>query len=63
MIGYRHGGKEMKKILICLMLFLNGCAGATGVSGINSIDPTERGLSYIASAIISAAIISALFNK
>ena len=52
----------MKKYLICLILFLNGCAGATGVNGINSTDPTERGLSYIAAAIVTGAIVRALFN-
>ena len=37
-----------------------GCAGALG--NIAATDPTERGCSYIAAAIVTAAIINALFN-
>ena len=42
-------------------LVLSGCAGSLG--SINATDPTERGLSYVAAAIVTAAILRALFNK
>jgi hypothetical protein len=45
----------------CVLLLLTGCAGATG--NLSASDPTERGLSYVAAAIVTAAIIRALFNK
>lgn len=44
-----------------LPLLLTGCAGATG--NMSATDPTERGLSYVAAAIVTAAIIRALCNK
>lgn len=44
-----------------LLLMLVGCAGATG--NVSATDPTERGLSYVAAAIVTAAIIRAFFNK
>lgn len=45
-----------------------GCAtfhavGVAADSGIHSNDPTERGLSYVAAAIIVAAVIRAVANK
>ncbi len=40
---------------------LSGCSGSLG--NIESNDPTERGLSYVACAIVTAAIIRAFFNK
>lgn len=43
----------------CAML--SGCAGALGK--IDAADPTERGLSYVDCAIVTAAIIRAFFNK
>ena len=43
------------------ILVLTGCAGATG--NVAATDPTERGLSYVAAAIVTAAVIRALFNK
>lgn len=46
---------------IWMILFLTGCTGATG--NIGATDPTERGLSYVACAIVTAAVIRALFNK
>lgn len=39
-----------------LPLMLLACNSESG-------DPTERGLSYVASAIVASAIIRALFNK
>ncbi len=50
----------MKK-LIFLMFFLSGCAGSLG--RIDAQDPTGRGLSYIAAAIVTSAIIKAFWNK
>lgn len=44
-----------------VLLLLSGCAGATG--NVSATDPTERGLSYVAAAIVTAAVIRALFNK
>lgn len=44
-----------------LVLLLSGCAGSLG--NISATDPTERGLSYVAAAIVTAAIIRAFFNK
>lgn len=51
----------MKKYIIILFmaLFLFGCAG----KGEQSSDPTERGLSYVAGAIMTSAVIRAFFNK
>lgn len=40
---------------------LAGCTGATG--NITATDPTERGLSYVAAAIVTAAVIKAICNK
>jgi len=40
---------------------LTGCAGAVG--NITATDPTERGLSYIAAAIVTAAVLRAIFNE
>lgn len=47
--------------VLWIIPFLAGCAGATG--NIGATDPTERGLSYVACAIVTAAIIRAIFNK
>lgn len=38
-----------------------GCTGSMGNTA--ATDPTERGLSYIAAAIVTSAIIRAFFNK
>ena len=52
------------KALIGLSLLTVGLGGCTGATGnISATDPTERGLSYIAAAIVTAAVIRALFNK
>jgi hypothetical protein len=48
-------------IVVLAALLLVGCAGATG--NMNATDPVERGLSYVAAAIVTAAIIRAFFNK
>lgn len=50
----------MLKVVI-LALVLAGCNGATG--RIDANDPTERGLSYVAAAIVTSAVIRAIFNK
>jgi hypothetical protein len=41
-------------------LLLCGCSGATGNA--KATDPTERAGSYIAAAIVTSAILRALFN-
>lgn len=43
------------------LFFLTGCTGAIG--NVTATDPTERGLSYVAAAIVTAAVIKAIFNK
>ena len=48
-------------VFCCIVL--TGCAGATGAKGTTSADPTERGLSYIAAAIVTSAVLRAFFNK
>jgi len=50
----------MRKIIL-LMFLLTGCAGATGK--MDASDPTERGLSYVAAAIVTSAVIRAFCNK
>ena len=49
------------RTIIVSVVFLSGCIGAMG--DINATDPTERGLSYVGLAIITAAVIRAFFNK
>jgi hypothetical protein len=49
------------KLIIYLCVSLVSCAGATG--NVGASDPTERGLGYIAAAIVTAAVLRALFNK
>ena len=49
------------KYLVLIFPFLTGCAGALGK--IDAADPTERGLSYIAAAIVTSAVIRAICNK
>ena len=47
----------MRSIIIGLgILMLAGCTGALG--NVGATDPIERGLSYIAAAIVTHAIIS-----
>jgi hypothetical protein len=51
----------MKIYYAFIFLMIISCAGATGQ--INAADPTERGLSYVAASIVTAAVIRAIFNK
>lgn len=53
----------MKKHVLTIIcaIALTGCAGYGGNPKSN--DPTERGCSYIAAAIVTAAIIRAIFNQ
>ena len=55
----------MKSRYVALLLWvgglLHGCAGATG--NVASDNPIERGLSYIAAAIVTHAIIGAFFRE
>jgi len=48
-------------LLSAVPFILSGCDGATG--NVEASDPTERGLSYVATAIVTGAVIRALFNK
>ncbi len=56
-----EGAGDLMKKLIFLMFFLSGCAGSTG--RMDAENPNERGLSYVAAAIVTSAIIRAFFNK
>ncbi len=51
----------MRLLILALLIALSGCAGALG--DITAADPTERGLSYVACAIVTAAILQAFLNK
>lgn len=52
----------MKPLLAILaLMFLTGCTSCVGNK--QAADPTERGCTYIAGAIVFSAIIRALFNK
>lgn len=48
----------MKRTILILLplIVLAGCAGATG--NVTAGDPVERGLSYIAAAIVTHGILS-----
>ena len=48
-------------LLVCMLILATGCAGALGKT--NAQDPTERGLSYVAAAIVTNAVLRAFFNK
>jgi len=47
---------KSKLYLLILSVLLSGCDGALG--NVTATDPAERGLSYIAAAIITHALIS-----
>ena len=51
----------MSYYLFLLMVFMSGCVGATGNA--SASDPTERGLSYVAAAIVTGAVLRSIFNK
>lgn len=55
--------REKKVLILCIvaLVIIAGCAGATG--NIGATDPIERGLSYIAAAIVTNGVLRALFNK
>jgi len=48
-------------VVSALLFCAVGCSAVTGNPGAS--DPTERGLSCIAVAIVAAAIVRAVFNK
>ena len=49
--------KDFNKIAVFLVIgLLTGCAGSLG--DVDSADSVERGLSYIAAAIVTHAVIS-----
>lgn len=46
--------------MLAAMLCVQGCKSSGNV---NASDPVERGLSYVACAIVTSAVIRALFNR
>jgi hypothetical protein len=53
--------KTFALVAMILCALVTGCAGATG--NIGAENPIERGLSYIAAAIVTGAILRAIFNE
>jgi hypothetical protein len=51
----------MRNWAILLTIFLTGCKGVDSFT--DATDPTERGLSFVAAAIVTSAVIRAFFNK
>ena len=52
---------KLKTYLIFGCLLLSGCAGALG--DITSPNHIEKGLSYVACAIVTHGVLQAIFNK
>jgi len=52
---------KLKTYLIFGCLLLSGCAGALG--NVTATNHFERGLSYIAAAIVTHGVLQAIFNK
>jgi hypothetical protein len=65
MKGHAMSTRTTAVAVACSALFalclLAGCAGAMG--NVTASDPIERGLSYVAAAIVTHGILQALFNK
>ena len=53
---------RLKVLLLTSCIFIIGCYGATGIDAIRSDNPIERGCGYIAAAIVTNAIIRAIFK-
>ncbi len=56
----------MRKLLLSLGCYLmaGGCTGKSALlQGLNSTDPTERGLTCVAVAILIAGMLRAIFSK
>lgn len=51
----------MKNWYLAALLFVSGC-NCAACGNTASADPTERGLSYVAAAIVLSAVIRALAN-
>lgn len=51
---------KLKTYLIFICLFLSGCAGSLG--NVTANNYIERGLSYIAAAIVTHGILQILFR-
>lgn len=49
--------------IVVACLLMGGCAGATGAQGMASADPTERGLSYVAAAIVTNGVMRGILNR
>lgn len=58
---WKKHGKLITFTVVVIITTLVSCAGALG--NITADSPVERGLSYIAVAIVSHAIIQAIFNN
>jgi hypothetical protein len=52
---------KLKIYFILSWLLLIGCSGATG--NVTSTNPIERGLSYIAAAIVTHGVLQIFFRK
>ena len=64
MIDRINQEESMKKLLWLIPLFLVSCGGSVIKDAAEGIaDPTERGLMYIAIALVIAAFIRGIFNK
>lgn len=53
-------GPALAAVVLFMCLTLCGCAGACG--DVSADNATERGLSYIAAAIVTHAVIGAIFR-
>ena len=55
----------MKRICVCLFVLLicGGCAAEIQQSASSIQNPTERGLMYIATAVVISAVFRAIFNE
>jgi hypothetical protein len=53
----------MRCVFLAFALALCNCSNIIKDAAAGISDPTERGLMYVATAIVLAAVIKALFNK
>lgn len=56
-----HKTRIAKVVAWIGLLLISGCAGALG--NMQATDSTERGLSYVAAAIVTHGVLAAIFNK
>ena len=57
----KRGLRQSALTLLFAGFLLSGCSGATG--DVSAKDPVERGLSYVAAAIVTNAVLRGFFNK